>query len=126
MELLSIENRRYRIRDTIKDLMIQVKEPAGTEPLFTAEEVEAGLRIDSFWGRRISLGELVVQKPHAHVLVEKNGTTNLPTPPRATSANKPLRDSLFALRIRRLVLADGWVLYNDTKPAMHVLGRAMR
>src|SRR6266478_5474835 len=53
-------------------LVIHGKEPAGTEPLFTAEEVQAGLRIDSFWGRKVSLSELVVQKPHVHIRVEKN------------------------------------------------------
>ena len=100
VELRSLSIRWFAMQATIKGLVIHGKEPAGTEPLFTAEEVQAGLRIDSFWGRRISLGELVVQKPHAHVLVEKNGNTNLPTPQRATSANKPLRDSLFGLRIR--------------------------
>src|SRR2546425_12336212 len=111
VEFRALSIRWLAMRASITGLVIHGKEPAGTEPLFTAEEVQAGLRIDSFWGRRISLGELVVQKPHAHVLVEKNGNTNLPTPQRATSANKPLRDSLIGLRIRRLVLADGWVLY---------------
>jgi len=126
VELRSLSIRWFAMQATIKGLVIHGKEPAGTEPLFTAEEVQAGLRIDSFWGRRISLGELVVQKPHAHVLVEKNGNTNLPTPQRATSANKPLRDSLFGLRIRRLVLADGWVLYNDTKTPITVHGGDLR
>jgi len=97
---------------TIKGLVIHGREPAGTEPLFTAGEVQAGLRIDSFWGRRISLNELVVQQPHVHIRVEKNGTTNVPEPPRAAaSTHKPLRDTLFELRIRRLLLADGWLLY---------------
>jgi len=30
-----------------------------------------------------------------HIRVEKNGTTNVPAPPRPTSINKPLRDTLF-------------------------------
>jgi len=47
------------------------KERGGTEPLLTAKEVQAGLRIDSFWGRRVSLDELVLQEPHVHIRVEK-------------------------------------------------------
>src|SRR6266404_8881232 len=115
VELRALSIRWFAMRATIKGLVIHGREPVGTEPLFTAEEVQAGLRIDSFWGRKISLNELVVQQPHVHIRVERNGTTNLPVPARSASANKPVRDTLFALHIRRLALADGWVVYNDAK-----------
>jgi translocation and assembly module TamB len=115
VELRALSIRWLAMRASITGLVIHGKEPAGTEPLLTAEEVQAGLRIDSFWGRKVSLSELVVQQPHVHIRVDKNGDSNLPRPPRAASSNKPLRDSLFQLRIRRLVLADGWLLYNDAK-----------
>src|SRR5438876_2429212 len=101
VELRTLSIRWFAMRATIKGLVIHGREPAGTEPLFTAQEVQASLRVDSFWGRRISLSELVVQKPHAHILVEKNGNTNVPTPRRTSTVNKPLRDSLFGLRLRR-------------------------
>ena len=126
VELRALSIRWFAMRATIKGLVIHGREPAGTEPFFTAEEVQAGLRIDSFWGRRISLNELVVQQPHVHIRVEKNGTTNVPEPPRPASINKPLRDTLFELRIRRLLLADGWLLYNDTKTPITVHGGELR
>jgi len=73
------------------------------------------------------LNELVVQQPHVHIRVEKNGTTNVPEPPRAAaSTHKPLRDTLFELRIRRLLLADGWLLYNDAKTPFAVHGGDLR
>jgi len=127
VELRALSIRWFAMRATIKGLVIHGREPVGTEPLFTAEEVQAGLRIDSFWGRRISLNELVVQQPHVHIRVEKNGTTNVPEPPRAAaSTHKPLRDTLFELRIRRLLLADGWLLYNDVKTPVTVHGGELR
>lgn len=121
-ELRSLSIHWLALRATIKGLVIHGKEPQGTEPFFSAEEVQAGLRIDSFWGRRISLDELIVQQPHVHIRVEKNGTTNVPSPSRPVSGNKPFRDTLFELRIRRLVLADGWVLYNDVKTPLTAHG----
>src|SRR5439155_7592852 len=51
---------------TVKGFVIHGKEPAGTEPLFSAEEIRAGIKIDSFWGRKISLSEIVVRQPHLH------------------------------------------------------------
>src|SRR5437879_9330282 len=114
VELRALSIRWFAMRATIKGLVIHGREPAGTEPLFTAEEVQAGLRIGFFWGRRLSLNDLVVQQPHVHIRVEKNGTTNVPEPPRAAaSIHKPLRDTLFELRIRRLLLADGWLLRSE-------------
>ncbi len=127
VELRALSIRWFAMRATIKGLVIHGREPSGTEPLFTAEEVQAGLRIDSFWGRRISLNELIVQQPHVHIRVEKNGTTNVPEPPRAAaSIHKPMRDTLFELRIRRLLLADGWLLYNDAKTPFTVHGGDLR
>src|SRR6266852_6927038 len=109
-ELHALSIHWFAMRATIKGLVIHGREPAGTEPLFTAEEVQAGLRIDSFWGRRISLNELVVQKPRVHIRVEKNGATNVPEPPRLAASHKPLRDTLFELHVRRALLSDGWFL----------------
>ena len=73
VELRAFSIRWLAMRITINGLVIHGREPSGTEPLFTAEEVRAGLRIDSFWGRKISLNELVVQQPHVHIRVERNG-----------------------------------------------------
>jgi len=125
-ELRSISVQWLAMRATLKGLVIHGTELAGTEPLFTAEEVQAGLRINSIWGRRISLNELVVQQPHVHIRVEKNGATNVPVPPRPVSANKSVRDTLFDLHIRRLLIADGWVLYNDVKTPLTVHGGDLR
>ena len=122
VELRAISVRWLAMRVTVKGLVIHGREPAGTEPFFTAEEVQAGLRIDSIWGRRISLSELAVQQPHVHIRVERNGASNVPVPSRPQSPNQSTRDTLFELHIGRLLLADGWILYNDAKAPLTVHG----
>ena len=89
VELRTISIDWLSLRAKLKGLEIHGLEPAGTAPLFAAEEVETGLRIDSWWGRKVSLDGLVVREPHIHIRIEKNGVTNVPTPPRPRSA-KPL------------------------------------
>ncbi len=126
VELRSLSIQWLAMRATLKGLVIHGKEPAGAEPLFSAEEVQAGLRIDSIWARRVSVNELRVQKPHVHVRVDKNGTTNVPTPPRPALSNKTTRETLFELRIRSLLLEDGWILYNDVKTPLAVKGGTLR
>lgn len=109
-------------RVTIRGLVIHGNEPAGTEPFFTAEEVQAALHVDSFWSREVSLKELLIQQPHVHILVSKNGANNLPMPARAVSKPHRWSDTLFSLRVRRLVLADGWILYNEVKAPLTIHG----
>src|SRR6266851_598331 len=126
VELRALSIQWLARRATIKGLVIHGREPAGTEPLFTAKEVQAALRIDSIWGRRISLDELDLQQPHVHIRVAKNGTSNVPAPPQFASLNKPLRDTLFQSHVRRRLLADGWLLYNNTKTPITVHGGDLR
>ncbi|PWT82061.1 MAG: hypothetical protein C5B58_08855, partial [Acidobacteria bacterium] len=112
VELRSLSIQWFSLRASLKGLVIHGKEPAGTGPFFAADEIDASLRIDSFWGRKVSLDELVVERPEIHIRAEKNGSTNVPTPQRS-APNKPLPETLFALRARKVRVDDGWVLYND-------------
>ena len=64
VEVRTISIRWLSLEATLKGLVIHGREPAGTEALFAAEEIRAGLRVDSFWGRRVSLNDLLVREPH--------------------------------------------------------------
>ena len=119
-EVRSLSVEWLSMRAKIKGLVIHGKEPKGTEPLFSAEEIVAGLRIDSFWGRKVSLNELRIREPHVHIRTEKDGSTNVPPPQR--KSNKPMREMLFDLRVRQLQLQDGWILYNDVQTPLAVEG----
>jgi len=123
-EIRSVSIHWLSLGASVRGFIIHGNEPAGTEPLFAAEEIEAGLRIDSFWGRQASLSSLVVRGPHVHIRVEKNGTTNVPVVHR--TSGKPLRETLFGLRIRHVELLDGWMLYNDVKTPFALEGTDLR
>jgi len=123
--LRSISIRWLSLEITLKGLVIHGREPAGTEPLFDADEVQAGLRVDSFWGHKVSLNDLVVQRPQVHIRIEKDGSSNVPVP-QGVAAKKPVRETLFDLRIRRLQLQNGWVLYNDVRTPLALEGDNLR
>src|SRR6202166_4102879 len=111
VELRTISIDWLSLRVTLKGLEIHGFEPAGTEPFFTAEQVDAGLRIDSWWGRKVSFYNLVVRQTHVHIRIGKNGVTNLPEPRRPRSA-KPLAQTVLDLHIQHLKLENGWLLYH--------------
>ena len=116
----------FSLNATVRGLVLHGKEPSDTEPLCTVEEAKIGLRIDSFWGRRVSLKELILQEPRVHLRVEKDGRNNLPTLPYRGSLRKPLNQTLLDLRIGHLQITDGWLLYNNVRRLVAVEGGELR
>jgi translocation and assembly module TamB len=126
-EIRSLSIDWLSLAGTLRGVVIHGREPADTEPLFAADEIRAGLRIDSFWGPRISLSEIVVHGPRLHIRVEKGGGNNLPSParrPGAPSLPRPL--TLLDLRIGRFALTDGWILYNDVRTPLALEGSQLK
>ncbi len=126
VDLDSISIQWLSMRTTLKGLVIHGREPAGAKPLLSVEEVQAELKVDSFWGRKVSLSDLVIRKPELHVRVNRDGSTNMPTSPPTTGSKKPLRESLLDLRIRKLKIEDGLLFYNEVKAPLTVQGGDMQ
>jgi translocation and assembly module TamB len=96
-------------------LTLHGREPAGAPPLFHADRLETGIHVDSFWGRRISLGSVDMSHFSAHVRVERDGSTNIPGPKTPAKPGRPAVQSLFDLKIARLRLEDGEIVWNDAR-----------
>jgi translocation and assembly module TamB len=126
VELRAISIQWLSLQTTLKGLVIHGSEPAGVRPFFSAQEVHARLRIDSFWGRRVSLAELVIKQPEVDIRVGRDGRTNVPAPPRASSSRKPIRESIFDLRVGQVKIENGSVLYNEVKAPLAVEGADLR
>src|SRR5277367_2639863 len=126
VEIRTVSVGWFSLTATANGIVIHGKEPATTEPLFSAEQARIGLRIDSFWGRRVSLNELVLQQPQLHLRVEKNGASNLPVLNRASASQKPLQETLLNLRVHHVEIKDGWFLYNDLRSLVAVEGGDLR
>jgi translocation and assembly module TamB len=63
---------------------------------------------------RISLRYLRVEQPHIHLIIDKNGHTNQPTPKHPSApSTEPLQDTLLDLQARKVELADGLAVLND-------------
>jgi len=62
---------------------------------------------------RISLRYLRVEQPHVHLIIDKNGHTNQPTPKHSTPSTEPIQDTLLDLQARKIELVDGLAVLND-------------
>src|SRR5215469_1531292 len=92
-------------------ITVRGKEPPSAAPLAEADEFTIRLKIVSLWHKKIDLREIILRRPVVHVLVRKDGTTNLPTPPPSSSNST----NPFDLGIQHVLLSNGEVYYNDVK-----------
>jgi translocation and assembly module TamB len=125
VEIRTVSVGWFSLNATVNGLTIHGKEPTGIEPLCTVEQAKIGLRIDSFWGRRVSLNDLVLIQPRVHLLVQKDGRSNLPTFKQSAST-QPLQETLLNLHVRHLEIRDGWFLYNNLKSLVALEGGDLR
>jgi translocation and assembly module TamB len=121
VEIRTVSVGWFSLNATVNGLVIHGKEPADTEPLLSVEQARFGLRIDSFWGRRVGLNDLVLQQPRLHVRVEKDGKSNLPALPPSNS-KEPTQQRLLDLHVQHVEIKDGWVLYNNVKTLVGLEG----
>jgi translocation and assembly module TamB len=121
VEIRTVSVGWFSLDATINGLVLRGKEPADTEPLLSVEQARVGLRIDSFWGRRVGLNDLILQQPRLHLRVEKDGTNNLPTLPRSASKGPSLL-RLINLRAHHVEIKDCWILYNNVKSLVALEG----
>jgi len=103
-------------------LTLHGREPQGTPPLFHAGRLQFDIHIESFWGRKISLGNVEMFNFSVHVRVEKNGTTNIPGPKIPAMPGKLPVQNLFDLKVAQLHLEDGEILWNDTRTPLAAKG----
>jgi translocation and assembly module TamB len=103
-------------------LTLHGREPAGTPPLFHANRLEIDVHVDSFWSRKISLGNVDMSHFSVHMRVDRDGSTNMPGPKTPLTQGRPPAQSLFDLKIAQLRLQDGEILWNDTRKPLAAEG----
>src|SRR5712692_6840277 len=91
---------------------IRGSEPRSRPPLVQADQLMVRLKIVSLLRKKIDLNEIILRHPVVNLLVKKDGTTNLPTPPKSSSNGSA---NPFDLGIQHLLLSNGEIYYNDVK-----------
>src|SRR5579863_2765865 len=103
-------------------LTLHGREPAGSPPLFHADALQFDIHIESFWGKKISLGNVEMSHFSAHVQIEKDGSTNFPGPKIPAKTGGLNVQSLFDLKVAQLHLDDGEILWNDKRIPLQARG----
>ena len=105
----------------VDGLIIHGTEGPGEAPYLRASKILVRLKINTVVSHtvgkgaqsRIGLNYLEVDKPQAHLIIDKNGKTNQPEPKHPSTSTEPVQDSLLDLQAGQVILRDGLILIND-------------
>jgi translocation and assembly module TamB len=93
------------LRAEVSSLVIHGREPGDKPPLFRASTIAVGLKIVSLWKRDVDIQSLDIAGPHVFLIVNPDGSTNIPEPKVKSSGNTV--ETILNLAIGRFSLAEG-------------------
>jgi translocation and assembly module TamB len=115
VELQSIEWNLAQLQFELAGFTIHGKEAATEAPLLQVERVRARVKLVPLLRGRVSLHDLRVVRPLAHVDVYKDGSTNLPEPKIRRPARAEQSEQFVRLAMDHAELIDGLLQWNNEK-----------
>jgi len=82
-------------------------EAAGKPPLFQAASIGVGLKIISLARRDVDLRELVVTAPRIYLIVNSDGSTNIPGPKNPNPKRRTVTETILDLAVGRVQIDRG-------------------
>ncbi len=97
----------HTLTATLAGVTIHGTEPAADPPLLHADRLVIGLKIISLLKRDVDLALLRIDRPQTFLLVNADGTTNVPNPKTPSKSNKSAVDTILDLAVKRFEINDG-------------------
>jgi len=94
------------------DVVVRGKESPDAPPLLAIRKLTIGLKVQSILRRKLSLDELLIERPTVNLRVNSQGSSNMPTTPAKQSNGN---QTVFDLAVRHVGLIQGEINYKDKK-----------
>lgn len=111
---------------TVDDFTLRGTEPSADPPLFHAASIKVGLKVISFFKRDVDLKSAEIVRPSLRIIVDKDGRTNLPTPPVARKRERGIVEDVLKLAIDQYHVSNANFDYDSKKANFSVSGRDLR
>jgi translocation and assembly module TamB len=111
---VQIQNFSFRASTLTADaygIVVHGTEGQSARPLLSADRLTINLKIVSLLRRKVDLKEIILRHPVVNLAVKKDGSNNLPHPPKTSGSST----NIFDLGIQHVLLTGGEVYYNDVK-----------
>ncbi len=121
VEIAGFDFRLWHLSVGVDGLVIHGLEGPGEAPYLAVDRIFVRVQILNFlehaagtgFAPRVSLNLLRVERPRFHLIIDKDGHTNQPTPKHPTASSKPIQDTLLDLKAREAEVVSGVALLND-------------
>jgi translocation and assembly module TamB len=113
---VSIENYHFhpsKLTADVYGIVVHGTEPADQAPLLSVDRLTLRFKILPVLHKQVNLSELLIVHPVVHLLVDRDGKANVPTPqvPKDSSS----QTNIFDLAVGHVGLDKGVIIYNDVK-----------
>jgi translocation and assembly module TamB len=98
------------------DITLRGNEGVDQPALLHADKLTVQIKLQSILHPKVSLRELLIERPVVHMQVSREGSNNLPTPPPSKSNSQT---NVFDLAVGHVQLTNGEVNYNDKKTPLY-------
>ncbi len=110
----------------LNDFVIHGTEPPDSPPLLRVGSIRARLKIISVLERAVDVQSLDAERPEANLIVNRDGTTNVPQPKAPRASNKNPVETILDLAIGRFSLRDGTFQVNSARMPWSAAGEMLR
>jgi translocation and assembly module TamB len=110
----------------LNNFVIHGLEPPGSVPLLRVGSITARLKIISIVERAVDVQSMDAERPEAHLIVNRDGTTNVPQPKTPRTSNKNPAETILDLAIGRFNLRDGTFQVNSARMPWNAAGENLR
>ncbi|HEY2382337.1 MAG TPA: translocation/assembly module TamB domain-containing protein [Terriglobia bacterium] len=100
-------------RFVLDDLTLRGLEPAEEAPLAFIRRIEVGVNLRTLLEHRIDLSELTISRPEFHLLVQPDGQTNVPAPPKDAAPRSNGQRFQFSISVRSCKIVGGSAIVNE-------------
>jgi translocation and assembly module TamB len=122
VELRAFDYDWHTLSVDMHDFSLHGTEPASAPPLFKASRFHVGLRISSVIKKDVDIRDLIVDKPEIYLLIQPDGTTNLPHPQVQAGGPTDIAQQLITLAVKHFELNRGTVELDNRKYDFNVRG----
>jgi translocation and assembly module TamB len=107
VEIASFQFDWHRLRAEVRGFTLHGTESADKPPLLRAESVAVGLKLVSVLKRQVDIAYLDVTAPQVYLIVNADGSTNIPAPKVPVRSTRPPVETILDLAIGRFSLERG-------------------
>ena len=115
VEIAEFHTIPFRLRADVRNLTIHGRESSSEAPYVHLDRLVADINVISVFSFRFGFHSVLLERPTVHIIVYPDGTTNQPQPAVKKASDSTPIEELFSLRISRLEVQRGELLWNDQR-----------